>query len=576
VDNYSSITTGDPGQISTTSAALNLYKKILASIGAFNPFRNAYAASDCSVLSTSRTLFVTTPGGKTSVFSPTKNATTEYTLQVVGTQECITSIQDSGNYIAFLSDNIYGDYGKCDIFYLRKKDAFVYCLKTDLSALISGFSSSTQVTYSIGIDSTFRGTGDYQNDYASNSSGYASPVTKNGNYLFARFTTTVNNKNYVGIMRFTLNASSAPTQKVVLLKEQIISGGGNQNYSYWLRGLIALENGDLIVDYIDNNEYYANNAVLSRPANAAYRKYIAVNGALIDPSLQPSFMLWQGAPDIDNGSSHTVAWLQGGALSSSLKSVVPMSYNGIAQFSDRSKIISITSNPNSTDRIFYVCTQVADFNRATTGTAYDLFKITVTSDGTTASIGAMTYLGQTNSSYPIAYINSKIYSFYKNNTGGVSITSHPTSGDSNSVDTVIHSHVATETSYTLYSSPDSIFVLDGFNGYVGGNLVGANKIHQLKVLAGTETVTNINLGDVTSGLFTRKTFTVNPATSQIQISGTKKASANDASDSMQWSAFLDQSGVSNLKTYSSLNVLNYDSPILSLRYSDGTKPTFSN
>jgi hypothetical protein len=160
--------------------------------------------------------------------------------------------------------------------------------------------------------------------------------------------------------------------------------------------------------------------------------------------------------------------------------------------------------------------------------------------------------------------------------GGISITSHPTSGDSNSVDTIIHSHASTEVSYTLYSSPDSIFVLDGFNGYVGGNLVGTNKVHQMKVTSGTETVTNINLGDITSGLFTRKTFTVNPSTSQLQISGTKKANANDTSDSMQWSAFLDQSGVSNLKTYNSLSVLNFDSPILSLRYSDGTKPTFSN
>ena len=578
VDKYTAITTGDPAEFSTTTTIASIYKSLLATIRQWSPIGTVYAASNCSVLSTSRTIMVAKSNGELTSFSVTNEAKSDTLLTINGNEECVTSVQDSSDYISFLSDNILDSYGKCDILFLRKKDAFVYCLKASIGNLIAGANNNTQVSYSIGAKTTSTSSSDYRANYDSNSSGYKAVVTRNGKYLFTQFSTTVNNKNYVGVSRFTLNPSSKPSEKILWLKE--ITTNNNID-SYTLRGFIGLESGDAIIDYIDDTTISSSNSFPNRPLDAAIRKYIAVSETISDPNLQPSITIFKGKYGY-------LDWPPEGDLLTYLSTNDPThatdsSGNPTASYSQNINggLISITSDPNNNDRVFYATMTPTNYSRV--GPMVDLFKITITSNGTTANISNIEYIGGTTSYYPFVVLGNKIYSYARSSSytilgGGTqstqnaiisfSLTNIPNSQRE------VYPAGATFT-YSVFPSKNSMFVLEGFNGYFGGMTQGNNKIYQLDVSGTTETVTDIDLGNVSAGTYSLKALSINHVTNQVQMSGEKK-DVMFGPTTKQWFGFADATGMKNLSLVSSLSAINYDSPVISLRYSNGLKPTFSN
>lgn len=92
VDNYTAVTAGDPDSLQTPTLLAGLFKKILAVAHYFNPLKSAYAVSNCSLISTQRTLMTQTPSGTWRPYSFTASAQTETTLTVNGNSECVTSV----------------------------------------------------------------------------------------------------------------------------------------------------------------------------------------------------------------------------------------------------------------------------------------------------------------------------------------------------------------------------------------------------------------------------------------------------------------------------------------------------
>lgn len=577
-DKFTAITTGDPAEFTNTTTVAGIYRSIVAAIKTWSPISSAHAVSNCSVLSTSRTIMVSKPNGELTSFSVTNEAKTDTSLTINGNQECVTSVQDSADYISFLSDNIFSSYGKCDILFLRKKDAYVYCIKTDLSSLVNGAASTTQVNYSIGAKTTSTSSAEHSANYDSNSSGYQGIITRNGKYLFAKFTTTVNNRNYIGVTRFTFNQSSRPTEKVIWLKEKTTN---NNIDSYVLRGVIGLENGDAIVDYIDDSTNSNTNTFPIRPMDAAIRLYIAVNENTVNPSLQPSIILFKGRYGY-------TGWPPEGELLTYLyandpTNSVDANNNPVRSYSSNQTemLFQISSDPNDTNRVFYASMSPGNNNRA--GPMLDLLKVTIYSNGTTASISNIEYIGATTSYYPFVVLGNKIYSYaratnYAKVGGGNQSTNNAIISFSlvNIPNTQQEVYSAGSTfTYAVFPATNSMFVLEGFNGYFGGLTQGNNKIYQLNVSNGLESVTDINLGEVSAGTYSLKSLSINHVTNQVQMSGEKK-DVMFGPTTKQWFGFADSAGIKNLSLVSSLSAINYDSPVISLRYSNGTKPTFSN
>lgn len=345
-----------------------------------------------------------------------------------------------------------------------------------------------------------------------------------------------------------------------------------------------------MVDYIDNYNPSGNSDYLTRPLTAAIRSYVAVNKDLVGSADHPSFVLWKGAGvNYFNG-----LWKSEGALLDALYATnyIPgakdTSNNPVISYAlgaggNPPTLYSITSDPSSSERVIYVKTG-SGANNQRAGPYLDYFKITISANSNTASIARIDYLGPTSSYYLVVIIGDKIYSWdrgttYTNTSGGsVQVTqgiySHPITGTASTLDTLVKAVGGTFT-YSVYATRKSFFVIEGFDGYFGGNTLGTNYIHQISTASGAEVFNTIDLGQLALGTFTKKLLTVNPVTEQIQMSGTKKANMSDYSDSTRWSAFISSEGVKQLRIYSTLSALADSTPVLSLKDGAGRTPSYS-
>lgn len=586
-DNYQALTVGDPASFTDATTLAGLLKRYQYALfnSKFSLISNANAVASPCASATKKLIGAKASGGWEAISALSLDSTAGLSTDDGASNECIANIQDSANYITFIAENLKDSGAKCEINLVRKRDSKVFCINTKIPTLL-GSSSTASATYEIGGQSTV-GTADWDLDYALNSSGYKSVITRNGKYLFTRFSITVNNRDYVGITRILLSSKAAPSAKVVWLKEVTVSGNVT---SHLLRGFMGLESGDLVVDYIDNYNPSGNSDYLTRPLAAAIRSYVAVNNELTGSADHPSFVLWRGA-----GTNYSTGlWKSEGAL---LDVLYANDYVG-ARNTSNSPVVSyvsgasgnpptlysIASDPSSDARIIYVKTgSGANNNRA--GPQLDLFKVNIRANTSSASIDSVEYLGPTISyRYPIVVIGSKIYQWsagaYYSDTSGASqsspqgVYSHSISNGSSAQDTLVKAVGGTFT-YSIYATRKSFFVIEGFGGYFGGNTLGTNYIHQVSTATGSEVFTTIDLGQLALGTFTKKLLTVNPVTEQIQMSGTKKANMSDYSDSTRWSAFISTEGVKQLRIYSTLTALADSTPVLSLKDGAGRTPSYS-
>lgn len=587
-DNYQALTIGDPASFTDATTLAGLLKRYQYALfnSKFSLISNANAVASPCASATKRLIGAKSSGVWEAISALSIDSSADLTTDDGASNECITNIQDGANYVAFVADNLKNAAAKCEINLVRKRDSKMFCINTGIPALV-GSSSTASAVYEIGGQSTL-GTADWDLDYALNSAGYKSVITRNGKYLFARFAITINNRDYIGITRITLTTRSAPTAKVVWLKELTVSGNVT---SYYLRGFMGLESGDLVVDYIDNYNPSGNSDYLTRPLAAAIRSYVAVNNNLTNSADHPSFVLWKGAPtNYSNG-----LWKSEGALLDALYATnyIPdakdTSNNSVISYVQNASgnppaLYSIASDPSSDARVIYVKIG-SGANNQRAGPQMDLFKVAIGVNGTTVSIDSISYLGATASyRYPIAIIGDKIYqwsaqAYYQNTSGGTvstpqGIYSHSTSGTASTLDTLVEAVGGTFT-YSVYATRKSFFVIEGFGGYFGGNTLGTNYIHQVSIASGAEVFKTIDLGQLAQGTFTKKLLTVNPVTEQIQMSGTKKANMSDYSDSTRWSAFISSEGVKQLRIYSTLSALADSTPVLSLKDGAGRTPSYS-
>lgn len=585
-DNYQALTLGDPASFTDATSLAGLLKRYQYALfnGKFSLISNANASVSPCATSTKKILGAKSNNSWEALSVLSLDRSAGISTDDGASDECITNIQDGVNYLAFVADNLKDANAKCEINLVRKRDSKVFCINTGIPALL-GSSSTTKATYEVGGQSSI-GTEIYDRDYSLNSSGYKSVATRNGRYLFSRFTITVGGRNYIGITRLTLSTRAAPTSKVVWLKELTVTGATE---SYNLRGFIGLESGDLVVDYVQNYNPNGLSDLSSRPLAAATREYIAVNSDLTGSANHPSFVLWQGY-DINN---YLGLYKSEGAL---LNALYATDYVGAKNTSNAPVIsyvsgasgnpptlYSITSDPSSTARVIYVKTgSGANNNRA--GPQLDLFKVTIAANSSGASIDSVSYIGPTSSYYPIAIIGEKIYSwddgtYYSDTSGGSvqrvkGVYSHSINGTSTTDDVLVRAVGSTFT-YSVYATRSSLFVIEGFGGYFGGTIQGTNYIHQVAVSGGIETFTTIDVGQLALGTFTKKLLTVNPVTEQIQMGGTKKANMSDYSDSTRWSAFISADGVRQLRIYSTLSALSDSTPVLSMKDGAGRTPSYS-
>lgn len=586
-DNYQALTVGDPASFSDATTLAGLLKRYQYALfnSKFSLISNANAVASPCASATKKLIGAKSNGSWEAISALSLDNTADLSTDDGASSECITNIQDSVNYIAFVADNLKNATSKCEINLVRKRDSKVFCINTGIPALL-GSSSTASATYEVGGQGDY-GSSDYNLDYALNSSGFKSVATRNGKYLFARFAITINGRDYIGVTRLSLSTRAAPTAKVVWLKELTVTGTTS---SYYLRGFIGLESGDVIVDYVQNYNPNGLSDLSSRPLDAATREYIAVNGNLTGSAVHPSFILWQGY-----GQNNWLGrYKSEGAL---LDALYATNYTPDTKNTNNNPVVSydsgaggnptlysITSDPASDSRVIYVKTLAgASNNRA--GPNMDLFKVTISANTSSASIGGITYLGQSISyRYPIVVIEGKIYQWsdaaYYSDTSGASVSSprgiysHSITAGASALDTLVQA-VGTTFTYSVYATRKSLFVLEGFGGYFGGSIQGTNYIHQLSTATGSEVFTTIDIGQLALGTFTKKLLTVNPVTEQIQMSGTKKANMSDYSDSTRWSGFISTEGVKQLRIYSTLTALSDTTPVLSLKDGVGRTPSYS-
>jgi hypothetical protein len=401
--------------------------------------------------------------------------------------------------------------------------------------------------------------------------GYKSVVTRNGKFLFSPFKITISNVNYIGITRIKLTTKSKPQANVIWLQQQAVSNG---IYSHYIRGFIGLETGDMIVDYIDNYNSAGGN---DRPITAAGRHYVAVNSTESNPSNQPRLLLWEGTPSTWNSSfdprGDLLDYLQNHDITRSVDTNnAPVTMYGSGS---QPNIYGITSDPAATDRSIIVKLMP---RQSRAGPYFDLFKVNFSVTNSQVSISSVDHLGQTNSEYPPAVIGDKIFMWNRTSnytdSGGTTrsmpqgIIAHNLRGGAGAVDELIYAAGNTFT-YNTYATKNSFFVLEGFGGYFGGNLVGNNKIYQVKVSGNSLTSHDIDIGRISDGLFTIKTISVNPLTDQLQVSGSKKSSISDYTDNTQWSAFVSSGGIKQLRIYSNISALSDDKPVLAIKDASG-------
>lgn len=578
-EGYQALTAGSSENFNNSITLSSLIDRVFNSIKThnWNLISTAYASGRCSATA-SKLLGAKSAKEWKELSLKDLDANTESNVDDSSSAECITGIQDSANYIALASDNLSNINGnKCEINLIRKSDSKVYCINTDIPSLLNVTGSQAYATYEIGVKQSSNNYGlDHQGDYAMNSGGYKSVVTRNGKFLFSPFTITINNNNYVGITRIKLTTKSKPQANVVWLKQQTVSNG---IYSHYIRGFIGLETGDLIIDYIDNYDSTGH----GRPITAATRYYAAIDSNESNPNNQLGLILWEGEHSSSNSAFDPAGELLSYLHSHNITQSVDTNNTPVTMYGlgSQPSINGVGSDPAATDRSVIVKLSP---RQSRAGPFLDLFKVNLTVTNNQVTISSVDFLGQTNSYYPLAVVGSKIFMWNRasnyTDSGGVArsmidgIISHPLSGGANAVDELIYAAGNTFT-YNSYATKNSFFVLEGFGGYFGGNLVGNNKIYQIKSKGSNLTPYDIDIGRISNGLFTIKTISVNPLTDQLQVSGLKKSSISDYTDSTQWSAFISSEGVKQLRIYSNTNALSDDKPVLAIKDASGSTVSYT-
>lgn len=524
--------------------------------------------------------------------------------------ECVTAMQDGANYVVFTTSNLAGTAGNCDLNLMRKSDGKHFCLTTDISSLI-GASQAVPASYELGnLPLTFAA--DYVKEYFTNRNGFKAGFTLNGKYLFASFTATSGSQNYIGVTRFNLSTRNKPTSTIVWLRPQnAVTGGGyaSNTVDIYLRGFIGLEYGDLVVDYVNNYSPDISFSVpLNPPITVATRYYISVDPSQSNPSNQKGFVLTYGNPGPGHSSWNVTGelwnYLSGSGSNASAitytnsynnNSVRP--YDGSASLSG---LIFINSNPNSTEKAFYIKLQATSSALAgvRSGDSCDYVKVAVGSDVNITPIQSITHLGSTYTCFnPSGLVGDYLYSWNNNPNYAVvdasntvvnipidkGITAHSISGNASTTTSTVY--VTTPTSFTrsFLQSKNAFYVLDAFNGYFGANNTGTNSIFVVEPRSGSHVGSNINLRTIADGLYVASNASINPKTNQIQISGPKKAAQSNYVNNILWTAYVDKNGASKVRTYPNINPVYGSSqsyaaptkPVISLKNSDGTIPSYA-
>lgn len=575
----------------------------------FNSLKDFFSSKNLGLIKTANA--VSTCSNSRLVVGDSKNQWTSYdvlskssdnTIKTTdgADKECVTSIQDSSDYLVFTSSNLKSSKGICDLNVIKKADGSFACLTTDISGIL-GLSSPVSVTYLLGNRQISNNT-PYALDYLMNSNGYNAAFTQNGKYLVAQFTATANNQNYIGVTRFDLTASSKPTATVVWLKPQNYS---SYTYDKYLRGFIALEYGDVIVDYLDNFSTQGsdpNSNPIHPPIEGATRYYISVDPSISNPSSQKGFVLTSGY-NASNGFAVTgKLWDFLSGNGPNYGKIAFTNYQGTQVYPYSGGVplggqVFINSDPNSADKVLYLKLTPPMNSKDNIGNLPDYVKVVIGSDVSVNPIQDVVHLGQTytRQDYPSALIDGKLYSWssydsYQTQEGpstfvthstSKGIYSHPISGaSSTTVDTLVQQYAPVGYVQHLLQSRDSFFVLDAFNGYFGGNNTGNNKIYQTQVISGNATTTNMNIGALDDGNYTATNMSVNPITNQLQLSGAKKSNPADYTNSTLWSAYVDKSGVNHLTVFPNIVFTITDQstptkPFISLKTAAGTVPTYA-
>ena len=442
----------------------------------------------------------------------------------------------------------------------------------------------------------------YSKDYLLNHNGFKASFTQNGKYLFAQFTASKSGHNYIGVTRFDLTTKK-PTATVVWAKEQQVDS--NSTYDYYLRGFMALEYGDVIVDYLPGyNPGYSNS---SHPTFVqATRQYVSVDPSITLAANQKSFVLTAG----DNSSGWPLSgklWDYLAANQTPTTGIPQGTYASASNYSLSSPVylysqtstlvdplkFYINSDPNSSSKVLYLKLS-ANKNGYSNGLC-DYAKVTIGSDVSVTPIQSVQSLGQTPScDAPSAILGSKLYSWskspYQVSVSGTpfpidlsGIVSHPLAGSASTFSAREYTpsgSISGTYAQTLLATNDSLFVLDGFNGYFGGCSPGQNAIFQTKVTGNNASSKALDIGAISSGLYVLTNASANPKTDELQLSGAQKGSGCSTTYTL-WSAYVDSKGISSAQSFPKISV-SFDSnapapakPIVSLKNSDGTTPTYA-
>ncbi len=603
------VTFGSAGDFTSSSTVAAIFEKVKFYLNPRNLqiFSHAYAVGGCS----NSRIVTGNAGGTFATYDVIANNTDDQ-LSISDSQssECVTALQDGANYVVFTTSNLQTTSGKCDLNLSRKRDGKHFCLNTDISSLI-GASSPVAVSYDLGsLPVTFAD--DYVKEYFTNHGGFKSAFTLNGKYLFASFTATSNGQNYIGLTRFNLATNSKPTSTIVWFKPQSLVnsvGYASDTVDYYLRGFIALEYGDVIVDYISNYSTLTWQAPNNPPPPVATRYYVSVDTAVTNPANQKGFVLTYGRAGYGY-SGWAVSGKLWDYLSGSGSNANTVTYtNAYNNFSvhpydgntELQGTIFINSNPASSEKAMYIklITYNNALNGVMSGNSCDYIKVTVGSNVQTTPIQSISHLGHTYSCYtPSALVSGNLYSWNNfqnyhlidsnNNMVEVltdrGITAHPITGTASTQTTTIYAATPSTFTRSFLQSKDVFYVLDGFNGYFGGSNTGVNSIFATQLDSGGSPVTTqVNLGSIADGLYVASNASINPKTNQIQLSGPKKSSQNDYNNNVLWTAYVDRSGASKATLYPNINppYAQSDSyavptkPLISLKNSDGTTPSYA-
>ena len=573
----------------------------------FSFFKTAYASVGCS---NSRII----TGNASEAYSAydviANNDGDGVSVSGSGSSECVTAMQDGANYVVFTTNNLTATAGNCDLNLLRKSDGKHFCLTTDISSLI-GASQAVAASYDLGnLPVTFAD--DYVKEYFTNRNGFKAGFTLNGKYLFASFTATSGGQNYIGITRFNLSTKNKPTSTIVWLKPQnAVTGGGyaSDTVDVYLRGFIGLEYGDIVVDYINNYSTGGTYSIpLNPPPTVATRYYISVDSSKANPNNQKGFILTYGNP----GFGHA-GWFVTGQLwsylSASGSNANTITYtNTYNNYSVRpydgstslSGVIFINSDPASSEKAFYIKLQ-ATSNSLTgvrSGESCDYVKVVVGSDVSTTPIQSISHLGSTYTCHQSSgLVGGYLYSWNSyqdyaviNASNGIvniptdrGITAHPISGTSSTSTSTVYITTPSTFTRSFLQSKTAFYVLDGFNGYFGGNNTGTNSIFVVEPSNSSHVGSKINLRTIADGLYVASNASINPKTNQIQISGPKKAAQNDYYNNILWTAYVDKNGAGKVRTYPNINppyggssqYATPTKPLISLKNSDGTIPSYA-